>query len=103
MNEGTSIPTTQLPADELFDTRSWKTMLREAGPGFIAEARSLMRFDYETLAYILHIQCIRINKENEIEKFLNWIDPYVDASRGEYIGFMYQQDSDGKTPLFKEA
>lgn len=71
----------------LFMTRRWPVMLRMDSYSFNADTHSTLRFDEIAGQYILCIRCNLKNYDNEIEKFVDWINPYVDAFAGDFLGF----------------
>jgi len=42
------------------------------------------------------------NYEQEIEKFFEWIDPYVDAESGEFIGYKRYEENLNPTLIWKK-
>lgn len=43
------------------------------------------------------------NYDNEIEKFFEWIDPYVAANKGEFIGYYQYETEESPTLVYKQA
>jgi len=67
-----------LPGHELFTTTRWPVMLRMDSCYFDADTHSTLRYDDIANNYYL---CVRSNLKNygqEIEKFVDWIMPYLD-------------------------
>jgi len=91
-----------LPIHELFEDPSWEYVLKDNRECLVAESASVMRYDHDDGQYFLNIQTEKHNYNNEVERFVDWIDPYVDAFYGEYLGYKIRDGDDGKTPLFKE-
>ncbi len=54
-------------------------------------------------AYSLTFRCDLKNYENEIETFLDWLMPMIDAYEGEHIGHMRYEEADEPTLLYKVA
>ena len=59
------------------------------------------RMDYidYTDQWYLFVRCDLKNYENEIEDFLCWIKPFIDAIPGEYIGHTFYEEDDIPTNL----
>ena len=81
------------PDHELFQTSRWSFMLCCDSYYFSSDTHSTLRFDEISKSWFL---CIRSNLKNyggEIEKFIDWIHPYLDELEGEHLGHMrYEED-----------
>ena len=85
------------PKHEFFKTSRWNWMFNSDSFYFKADTHSTMRYCQTSNAYYL---CLRFNVKNydgEIEKFLDWIMPYVDAFDGDFFGFFRYEESDAPT------
>lgn len=65
-----------------------------AEPRFIFEKRSLGN------DYVLNIRCNLKNYDSEIERFIDWIKPYVDAVPGEFLGFYRYEEAAHPTLVY---
>lgn len=87
-----------LPNHVLFNTNRWKWMLLCDSYYFNADTHSTLR--KENLGkdyYYLCIKCNLKNYDNEIDKFVDWIDPYVNKELGDFLGFSrYEESEDPK-------
>lgn len=86
-----------LPNDELFSTARWETMLLSDSYYFDGDTRSTIRYDDISKTYYVTIRCNLKNYDNEIDKFINWIDSHVDKIDGdeELKGYYrYEEDYD---------
>lgn len=89
-----------LPKHPLFNTSRWDYMLRCDSCYFDADTHSTLRFDDSSNAYYLCIRCNLKNYDDEIEHFINWIHPYIDKFKGEFLGFYRYESNDQPTLIF---
>lgn len=90
-----------LPDHELFKTDRWQIMLRCDSYCFDADTCSTLRWDETGKSYYL---CIRTNLKNygsEIEKFIDWIDPYLDKYEDDFLGFYRYEEDEEPTLIYK--
>lgn len=85
LNESAKQPAT--PDHPLFEKGRWEHMLLCDSYYFAADTHSTLRFDKIANQWFLCIRCNLKNYGDEIEKFIDWIDPYVDAQPGNFLGF----------------
>lgn len=90
-----------LPVCELFKTERWKIMLNCDSYFFDADTHSTLRFDKISNAYYLCIRTNLKNYDNEIEKFIDWIMPYLNKSEGEFLGFHRYEESEEPVLIHK--
>lgn len=90
------------PEHKLFAKSRAIYMLRCDSYYFEADTLSTLRFDTIAECYYLNIKCNLKNYEGEIEAFIDWIDPYVDASIGNFLGFYRYEESTAPTLIFKK-
>lgn len=84
-----------IPDHPLFITPRWTHMLQGDSYYFPAEAHS--KLIHHTEAYVpfyeLNVECNLKNYDGEIEKFVDWVMPYVDGHVGTFLGFkMFESD-----------
>lgn len=93
----TSVIPKMTPEHPLFSTERWGFMLRCDSYYFAADTHSTLRYDDIAKTNFL---CVRTNLKNydqEIERFVDWITPYLDEFDGEFLGFMrYEIDVPGR-------
>lgn len=92
-----------LPAHELFKTERWRFMLRMDSYYFDADTHSTLRLDKTSDNYYL---CIRTNLKNydsEIEKFIDWIEPYLSEyiAEGDFLGFYRYEEDNEPTHIYR--
>ena len=89
------------PDHPLFKTDRWQVMLRMDSYYFSADTHSTLRFDKIANQWFLCIRCNLKNYTGEIEAFIDWIDPYVDAFRGNFLGFYRYEETEEPTLIYK--
>ena len=84
----------------LFETARWEQMLLSGSYYFNADACSTLRFDDISNSYFLCIRCNLKNYCSEIEGFLSWVKPYLNAAPGDFLGFMRCKETEIPTLLY---
>lgn len=92
----------KLPSHPLFAAARWQWMLRSDSYYFNADTNSTLRFDKIPNAYYLCIRCNVKNYDNEIEKFVDWIKPYVNAYEGDFLGFSRYKETEEPTLIYMD-
>jgi len=70
-----------------FKCEQWEWLFWMDSYYFNAPSHSIFKYDDITNQYVLFIQSNLKNYDDEIEMFLNWIMPYIDALEGEFLGY----------------
>jgi len=98
-----------LPDHPLFSCRMWEHMLRSDSFYFDSVTCSFIsdkvrRYTEKPFTelrkkvgdpwFYLNIKCNLKNYEEEIEKFIDWIRPYLDKDEGEFLGFHRYEESE---------
>ena len=104
MINGGDEPTALLPDHPLFKSTRWRFMLNMDSYYFDADTISTLRYDDISESFYL---CIRTNLkdyDNEIEKFIDWIMPYLNKyETGQFLGFYrYEEDEQPTLIFYKE-
>ena len=82
-----------LPDHELFKTHRWTFMLCCDSYYFDGQTDSSLTFDDISNQYYLNVRCNLKNYGDEIRKFMDFIQPYLDT-RG-FLGYTrYEEDGD---------
>lgn len=81
------------PLNDPFDGQRWMHMLRCDSYYFDADTHSTLRFDTISEQWYLCIRCNFKNYDNELDKFLSWIRPYIEAFEGDFLGFSRYEES----------
>jgi len=84
-----------IPLHPLFtNSQRWYGMLTCDSYYFAADTVSTLRFDDIAEQYFLCIRCNLKNYSNEIENFVDWIDPYLSHDSGDFLGFSRYEESE---------
>ena len=91
-----------LPDHELFKSDRWRVMLRMDSYYFDEDTHSTLRWDDNGESYYLNIRCNLKDYDSEIEKFIDWIMPYLDEYKqpGDFLGF-YRYEEDEEPTIIK--
>jgi hypothetical protein len=93
----------ELPDHEFFKCRRWSSLFRMDSYYFDADTHSTLRFDDISNAYYLCVRANLKNYDSEIQKFINWIMPYLDKSEGEFLGFYRYEGTEEPTLIYAKA
>lgn len=84
----------------LFSTSRWAYMLLCDSFYFDGQTDSKLVYDENSKSYYLNVRCNLKNYDNEIEKFLDWLCPYIKTEG--FLGYSrYECDAD-PTLIYKE-
>lgn len=79
----------------LFSAKRWRYMLRCDSYYFPMSTSSTCFYDDIANQWFLSVRSNFKNYDDEINLFIDWIDPYVNAYPGEFLGFhRFEQDDD---------
>ena len=87
-----------LPDHELFECHRWDMLGMGSSYYFPTHARPILAKDEIRGAWSLLLHADIKNYDGDIEAFFDWIDPYVDAIPGEFIGYSLYEDVEPGTP-----
>ncbi len=90
----------ETPEHALFDTDRWTHMLRHDSYYFDADTHSTLRYDQIAEGYFLCIRCNLKNYDQEIEKFIEWIRPYIAGLDGDFLGFMRYEETEDPVLIY---
>lgn len=92
------------PSHPLFETPRWKWMLLCDSYYFSADTHSTLRTEKlgGSTSHYLCIRCNLKNYDSEIEKFVDWIDPYLYKESGDFLGFSRYEESEEPTIIRKK-
>lgn len=94
MSGDMSIEQLPITSDALFKTENWQYMLQSESSRFDLAARSTIDYSPVDDCYILRVSCSLNNNEQQIEKFLGFINSYLDKKEGQFLGYIRTEDSD---------
>lgn len=89
-----------LPDHPLFQTSRWSVMLQCDSYYFAATTYCTLQYDDITNLYFLNIRCNLKNYDNEIEKFCDWIRPFIDKEKGDFLGFSRYEETEIPTLIY---
>lgn len=93
----------ELPDHEFFNCDRWRSLFRMDSYYFDADTHSTLRFDDISSAYYLCVNANLKNYDNEIEKFIDWIMPYLNKDEGEVLGFYRYEETETPTLIYATA
>lgn len=91
-----------LPDHPLFSTSRWYSMLRTDSYYFDADTHSTLRFDSISESYFLCIRCNLKNYNREIQKFVDWIMPYLAKHNNDFLGFYRYEEDETPTLIYAD-
>jgi hypothetical protein len=77
----------EFPEHPLFGETRWDYMLQGGSVFFDGDAHSTVRLEESDGQYRVTIRCNFENYDDEIVKFIAWVTPYIDALRGDFLGY----------------
>lgn len=84
-----------LPDHPLFSCSRWDLLARCCSAYFSDHAESFIRKDEYNSKWHVFMNADLKNYSSEIEKFFDWIDPYVSGHHGQFLGYsLYEEDDD---------
>jgi len=92
-----------LPEHELFKCSRWSSLFVCDSYCFDADTHSTFRFDDISNTYCLCVRANLKNYDSEIEKFINWIMPYLDKYEGNFLGFYRYRESEQPDLIYHKA
>lgn len=84
-----------LPDHELFKTARWENLGFSSSAYHPTPMQSAVKDSYFAKGqqeFVLHSSLK--NYGGEIELFFNWIDPYVEGSKGDFLGYSLYEEQD---------
>jgi len=91
-----------LPNHELFKTARWEYMLNSDSYYFDGRTNSIIRYDDISRSYFVTIRCNLKNYDSEIQKFIDWIKPYIYGAgrRDKFIGYYRCEENRDPTLIY---
>ncbi len=90
-----------LPEHEFFKCDRWRMLFNCDSYSFDADTCSTLRFDDIADAYYLCIRSNLKNYDSEIEKFIDWIQPYLEKFEDDFLGFYRYEENEQPTLIYK--
>ena len=91
----------ELPPHEFFSCDRWGMLFTMDSYYFDADTHSILRYDDIAEQYFLNIQSNLKNYDSEISKFIDFIMPYVDAMKGDFLGYSRYEEDTEPTLIYK--
>ena len=88
------------PDHELFETGRWFLMLCCDSAYFDMSTASGLHRSGTFSFWYLSIRTNFKNYDNEIDKFLDWIHPYLNKDDAEFLGFYRYEDDENPTLIY---
>lgn len=82
-----------IPSHDLFNTDRWEGMLHNDSYYFPADTHSSLRYDDISRSHYLCIRTNLKNYSNEIQLFIDWIEPYCATRHDDFLGFYRYEES----------
>lgn len=94
----------KLPEHELFKTGRWSSLFRGSSYYFVDTIPPIFRYDEIGEDWRLTTRANLKNYDREIEKFIDWIKPYVRGGCGgrEYFAIVCYEEQDEPTIYYLE-
>lgn len=102
MISGNHIELEQIPDHPFFYTTRWKHMLRCSSHYFVPVASSLLEYSKIGDFWVFTNRSDFKNYDNEIDLFVDWLNPYIDAIEGEMVGYFRYEEDQEPTILYKK-
>lgn len=90
-----------LPDHALFRTPRWHMIGWCGSAYFSAQPHRSFEKLYDS-TWTLNIRSNHKNYDNEIELFIDWINPYIVAAEGDFLGFYRYEENQHPTLIFYE-
>jgi hypothetical protein len=91
------------PSHPLFEEDRWDILGTGSSAYFPGGFRSRVSLGFYSGQWTVALHGNIKNYGSEIEKFFDWIDPYVDGSEGDFLGYSLYEENDVPTMYFKKA
>ena len=88
-----SIEQISLTSDELFKLDRWEYILQSESSRFDSISKSSLDYSAIDDCYFIRVSCALNNDKNQIQKFINFINPYLNKKPGEFLGYIREEDS----------
>lgn len=85
------------PEHKLFECDRWHCFFGSCSYYFPGQPQAEFKFDDISDSWFLTARCNLKNYGGEIEAFMDWIGPYIDAAEGEFVGYSHYEETDWPT------
>lgn len=94
---------TDLPKHEFFETARWNRLFISSSSYFEGITSSKLIFDDISKTYFLTTRSNLKNSNKEIEKFLNWIKPYIEGYGHKFLGYTRHEEDKEPTLIYLDS
>lgn len=84
----------KLPNHKFFKCERWKMLFRMDSYYFPATTHCDLRLDEITNSYFLTVTSNLKNYDEEIDKFVDWITPHIEAFEGDFLGYSRHEETE---------
>ena len=92
----------KLPTHKLFTTSRWGGLMTMSSYYFDYKTQADFYLDSIAGGYYLSFTSNLKNYGSEIENFIDWIDPYLMKSKGEFLGYSRYEETEEPTLIYKK-
>jgi hypothetical protein len=92
----------KLPEHEFFKCERWEMLFTCDSAYFDSRMHSQL-VKHDILGTTLNIRSNLKNYDQEIQKFISWVTPYLNKHSGEFLGFYRYEESERPTLIYYEA
>ncbi|WP_343349187.1 hypothetical protein [Terrisporobacter petrolearius] len=89
-----------LPKHSFFETERWAVLFISDSYYFDGITNTILKLDPVIKRYCLTVRSNLKNYDNEIDKFIDWIKPYVEGSWYEFLGYKRNEENEGPTLIY---
>lgn len=84
----------ELPEHNFFQCERWHVLFVSNSYYFSGITNSIFKYDDIPKTYFLTVRSNLKNYDNEIRKFLNWIEPYIYDGKDSFLGYWRGEESE---------
>lgn len=92
-----------LPKHSFFDTRRWEGLFISDSDYFDGITNTILKLDPLTESYCLTVRSNLKNYDNEIDKFIDWIKPYIEGYGHKFLGYRRHEEDKEPTLIYLDS
>lgn len=100
IDDKTIIPFISFPEHDFFKCDRWDMIACSDSYYFDGSTNSKIVFDDISKTWKINIRANLKNYDSEIEKFLNWLEPYIDTKG--FVGYTRYEESEDPTLIYND-
>lgn len=82
-----------LPGHRFFENKDWQFIFQNDSDKFDSETRVYLLYNFKQKSWYLRIRCHLENDKYQIERFVDWIMPYLFKNENDFLGFSRKQNN----------